>query len=269
MSENRLLDAVDALTKPVRRMRIVESDHDHDWLAVTITRTHKELRALKEAGEEKPEKTIRTGEWWCPWCDEVVVTPDRREPSTGTIRREDPPLLDQLEAATVNGMEATGGSRPPAERSPAALAALQLVIDIRGELVAWMGEQGGRVGSGLSLAEVLRSWYKLQLGSVRVEDAKAGILRSWEGRIKRMLEPEAGKTEILEICPSCEFAFVLTADGRKHALEGTNADTYEGTSVECLVCGARWQGFEELHQLGNATRRLRGMPELESAPLSA
>jgi hypothetical protein len=250
-------------------MRIIEADHDHDWLAVVITRTHKELRALKEAGEVNLEKTVRTGEWWCPWCDEVVVTPDRAEPTTATIRREDPPLLDQLEAAVVNSTESTGGGRPPAERSPAALGALQLSIDVRNVLVVWMAELGARAGVGLSLAELLRSWYTLQLASPVSHETKVGTLRGWAGRIRSMLEPVGGKAEILEICPRCEFAYVLTDEGRKHALEGTNADTYEGTSVECLVCGARWQGWEELHQLGNATRRLRGNPELESRPLSA
>lgn len=267
MNENPLLDAVDALTKPVRRMHITESDHDHDWLAVVITRTRKELKALAEAGETNLEKTVRTGEWWCMWCDTVVTTPDRKEPATATIRREDPPLLDQLEAAVVNNLESTGGGRPPAERAPVAIGALQLSIDIRRDLVEWMGELGARPGSGLSLAELLRSWYTLQLASVVAQEGKVGYLRRWAGRIRSMLEPEGGKPEILEICPRCEFAFVLTDDGRKHALEGTNAATYEATSVECLVCGARWQGWEELHQLANAARRLRGLEERESVPL--
>lgn len=268
MTENLLLDAVDALTKPIRRMRIMDTDHDHDWLAVTITRTHKELKALKAAGEDNPEKTIRTGEWWCPWCNAVERTPDRREPGTTTIRREDDPLLDQLETAVANSTESAGG-KPAAERSPVAIGALQLTVDIRAELVTWMGEIGGRPGAALTLAELLRSWYTLQLASIASHDAKIGTLRYWAGKIRTMLEPAGAKSEVLEICPRCEFAFVLTNDERMHALQGTSADTYEETLVECLVCGGRWQGWEELHQLANATRRLRGQPERESPPLIA
>jgi hypothetical protein len=268
MTENLLLDAVDQLTKPVRQMRIMETDHDHDWLALTITRTHAELKALKAAGEDNPEKTIRTGQWWCPWCDTVVDTPERTVPTTKVVRREDASLLDQLEEAVGNSLENAGNSKPAAERAPADIAALQLSVDIRAELVKWMGDLGAKPGAGLSLSALLRSWYTFQLASVHPEDGKIGTLRWWAGRVKGMLEP-TNHSEILHICPSCEFAFVLTADERKRALQGTSAATYEDTSVECLVCGSKWTGWEELHRLANATRRLEGQPERESPPLIA
>lgn len=271
---NTLLDAVDDLTLPIHRARIIDTDHDHDWFAVTevhskaeIRRITKENRARADEGEELlpvPEPAVFTGEWWCPWCEEVVITLDRRMPGTTVVRRKDAPLLDQLEEAVGNSMEASGGSQRPAERTPVDIGALQLSVDIRREVEKWMGELGAHPRGNVSLSQLVRSWHTLQLASPGRD--RAGTLRYWIVRIRGILEPQ-DHPEIMGICPRCENAFVLTDDARMRALQGTNAASYDETRVDCLVCGATWVGWHQLNELENATRRLEGQPERESEPL--
>lgn len=266
---NPLLAAVEALTKPVKRSRIKEADHDHDWLPLRRNRTKDEVKALKAAGERKPDRTELTGEWWCPWCDEVDATPDRSILATEVVRSEYPPLLDQLEAAVANSMEASGGSQRPSERTPADIGALQLSMEIRKELVEWMSTLGGKPRGVLSLAQLLTSWHALSVATPGGGQFRLGRLGYWKGRIWGLLEPAASRPEIIGICPRCEFAFVLTPDARSRALQGVNGDTYDETKVDCLVCGASWVGWHQLNELANATKRLAGREELESPPLIA
>lgn len=273
---NVLLDAVDALTKPIRRGRIMETDHDHDWLSITEVHSKSEIRRIKKANKALaedglellpvPEETRFTGEWWCPWCDQIAVTLDRTIPGTTLVRREDDPLLDQLETAIGNSLEASGGSQRPSERTPVDIAALQISIDIRSTIEEWMKGLGASPRGSLSLIHLLRSWYTLQLAAPGVDRTKT--LHYWANRIRGILEPK-DHPEIVGICPKCEFAFVLTDDARKRALQGTNGVSYDETKVDCLVCGADWTGWRELNALANATRRLDGQPERESPPLIA
>lgn len=263
---NPLLDAVEALTKPVRQTRIMETDHDHDWLPLRRNRSKDEMKALKAAGEKRPDKTELTGEWWCPWCDAVEATPQRQVPGTKLIRREDVCLLDQLEAAVGNSAEASGGSQRPSERTPIDVGALQIAMDIRNDLLKWMHEMGARPGGGLSLVQLLTSWHALQQAAPGND--RTGTLGYWAGRIKGLLNP-VDRPEITGICPRCEFAFVVTDDSRSRALQGVNGATYDETKVDCMVCGANWTGWHQLNTLANATRRLEGQPELESPPLIA
>lgn len=263
---NPLLEAVEALTKPVRQTRIMETDHDHDWLPLRRTRSKDELKALKEAGEKRPDRTELTGEWWCPWCDLVEATPQRQVPGTKLIRREDACLLDQLEAAVGNSAEASGGSQRPSERTPIDVGALQIAVDIRNDLTKWMQELGAKPGNALTLAQVLTSWHALQQATSGAD--RVGTIRYWANRIKGLLNP-VDRPEIVGICPRCEFAFVVTDDSRSRALQGVNGSSYDETKVDCLVCGAAWAGWHQLNELANATRRLEGRQELESPPLIA
>lgn len=269
-----LLTAVDALTEPTRRARIIEADHEHDWFAVSEVTSKAEIRRIVKANKRRaedgmepvpvPEPVVFTGQWWCPWCDQVVVTIDRSMPATVTMRWEDDPLLDQLEEVVGNSLEASGGSKPPAERAPVDIGALQLSIDIRTEITKWLRALGAKPGAGLTLRELLRSWHALQLASS--SESRISTLRYWANRIRGILQPQ-DHPEILGICPACEFAFVLTQDVRMRALQGTNGISYEETWVDCLVCGKQWKGWDELHELENATRRLSGREERESEPL--
>ena len=262
MIDEPLLDAVDALTKPIPRAVMIDDTHEHDWLAVKTIRPAAEVRALRKAGDKNASREIHTGEWWCPWCDTTVTTIDRTPPSSTVVRQEDAPLLEQLEEAVANGREAAGGSQRPNERTPIAVGALDLVLEIRATVNGWLVDLGDTTRPA-DLVSLVRHWYAASLAHQPAP--LVGVLRGWERRIRNMLYPVQHE-EIVGICPRCEFAFVLLDDARKRALQGTNGDTYDRTRVECLVCGADWSGWDQLHELANATRRLDGQPELESRP---
>ena len=266
-----LLSAVNDLTLPVQKSRWREVDHDHEWLPVTEVRPAGLLREMrkqaKNAGEPAPSKTVETGEWQCLWCKQTTLLPTHTVPDLVKVRSQDEPLLDQLEAEIGNTLAAGGSSQTPSERLPVAIDVLQAALDIRAEVNRWIADSGATVRGDMTLLQLVRSWYVLHLGTLDDDARFVRKLRGWERRINMIFDPPR-TSEVQAICPSCEFAFVITNDDRKmRALQALEGLTYDETRVVCQVCGTEWSGWDRLNELANSTRRLDGSVEKESPPL--
>jgi len=205
MTEDRLLAAVDALTKPHVVARYTGTDHTHEWLPL-VRETSREERHAAKRKRQKLARTVETGEWWCMWCDTVASTkPDEAE--TETIdRRDEDPLLDQLAAriGTTLGDSGTRGARTGG--SPIDVDAYDEYAKIDATIRGWYRDLGATPGRGLSLVQLLRSWYVLyRAGHAPVgdDDAKARIIETWRTKILDILDPPDQIPYRGQPCPVC------------------------------------------------------------------
>ena len=282
----------------MRRAILIDDEHEHDWrqvvtpirgipstsdrkeawiewavreserLSAPITTedaTHTTKAALIAAyGHPDPIPTA----WTCTYCDLTAEMPTHQPVKQSKHTQTDDCLLDQLEAAVTTGI---GQGEVRAQKHTQVqldVAALQLVEEIGDRLRAWLLDIGGRPGR-MSLRELCRSWYAIQLASPDHEDEHARVLRGFAARIREHLDPR--KPGYLEgVCPRCRFAYVITDDDiRKHALQTREGATYESTEAECQVCGAKWEGWSALNELANGIARHADSERLESPPLTA
>lgn len=227
---NDLLAAVDALTKPDILTRFTGVDHDHDWLELVRVLTREERDAMKQANANLPKKdrqkiprTVKTGEWWCPWHDTPMVVTERPEPPEETINRhDDAPLLDQLEARIGSTLGDRGTSGVRVGGSPIDLAAFSLHRKIDKKIREWMTDLGATPGKGLSLAQLLRSWYTLRLSTftpVGEDDRLRVRLDGWQTEIRDILDPPEQIPYRGQACPICGETRVVKV------VEGDAADT--------------------------------------------
>lgn len=206
MTENPLLDAVDALTKPFVLTRYTGTDHDHEWRQLTRPLTPEEIAERKAAKKPVPRK-VDTGEWWCEWCHEVVDVRPEKANTDRINRRDDPPLLEQLEAAVTSDVGGGAGQGQAAHtRTPFDVGALTLYGAIDERVRAWFLDIGGAPGKGITLTQLLRSWYVLRTATIHTtadDDRYAAVLRGWRTGILDIIDPPEQIPYRGQPCPVC------------------------------------------------------------------
>lgn len=214
-ADGTLLDAVDALTKPDVLTRFAGGEHDHAWMELVRPVTPEE-RLVAKASKRKIGRSVKTGEWWCPFCEKV--TTERPEGPVEKInRRDDPPLLDQLEARVRSSL--SDGGSPSAGSASVLLdvVAFDLARGIEAKLRRWFGEMGASPGGGLSLRELLRSWYVLYIGGhhpVGDDDVRRRAVESWVTEVRDILDPPDQIPYREQPCPICgETRALRSLDG--------------------------------------------------------
>ena len=241
-----LREAVQRVTKPVQRAVWQGTGHDHEWRRVTDART----------GED-------VGGWACHWCGEETVQLDHPPVGMKVVRRTDPPLLDQLEAAVAGDLGQKGGAKPQRERTPIDIAALGLVETIDGRVRAWHRDVGSRPGNGISLRQLLDSWFVLWQAGSHADGLSArhtSIVASWESRIEDCIAPPK-RIEITAPCPVCgqEFANVglklPNGDDDPNDIEmvrvltAVERESLEDSYALCSACSTVWKGVGQMRQL--------------------
>lgn len=211
-----LLDAVDALTTPVVLARFTGTDHDHEWLDLVRPTTREERVEAKKA-KRKLGRTLKTGEFWCPWCDSAVTERPDHEPERRISRRDEPPLLEQLQdrIRTTLGDSGTRGANTGG--SPIDISAFDKAREIDRDVRYWIEQLGGRPGADLTLTQLVRSWYLLRIGGVTPvgeDDRYRIILEKWATTVRDILDPPEQIPYRGQACPLCgETSAVKTVEG--------------------------------------------------------
>lgn len=204
-NDRTLLDAVDALTKPVVLARFIGTDHDHEWLDL-VRPTTREERAEAKKAKRSLGRTLKTGELWCPWCDTVVTERPEHEPERRISRQDEPPLLDQLEARIGTSLGDAGTRGANTGGSPIDVAAFNRSQQIGKDVRGWIEKIGGRAGNDLTLTQLLRSWYLLRMGGVNPvgeDDRYRRTLDGWQTAILDILDPPKQIPYMGQPCPLC------------------------------------------------------------------
>lgn len=203
--EPTLLDAVEALTRPVVTVRSTGADHDHEWRPVTRPLSREE-NAERKAAKMPARSKLETGSWWCPWCDtEVTEKPDG---ATGrTInRREDASLLEQLHTAITSSIGGNGSGQLAHTRTPFDVGALNLHGAIDERVRAWLLMLDAKPGKDLTPSALLTGWHVLYRAGIHTEteDGRyAHILRGWRTAILDILDAPEQIPYIGQACPLC------------------------------------------------------------------
>lgn len=175
------------------------------------------------------------------------------------FRREDPPLLEQLQAAVTPDLGGKSGAGKSArERIPLDVTAFTLLEEIDGETRAWLDQLGARPGRALTTSQVVRSWLVMFQAhptgrtEVEISDHERRI-RQWVGRIVDLLNPPP-TFEITAPCPECSVEWVrlggmVDEDEQMRALIAVTRHPVEKSHAQCRCCGARWEGVHALRQL--------------------
>lgn len=263
--EPDLLSAVDALTKPVKLVRLQDTDHDHEWIELTRPTTTQER---DEARRQKPPRKLPptmplAGQYRCQWCDTVTSAPRVRNSEQTLRRRTELPLLDQLRDAVASDQGQSGGKKPGREQVPVDIAAIQMYENIDGIIRAWLLELGARPGKEITLTQALRSWYTLWAVSQHVEGIerrKRVTLEGWAVQVRDKLQPPK-RIELTAPCPECGFEWINV--GLKRADRSDDPEDLEYvrtlTAVErpslddsfavCQKCDTVWLGVGRMRAL--------------------
>jgi hypothetical protein len=250
-----LLAAVDALTEKDRVPMLRGNSHDHDWLELVRVLTRQERDEIKAANAKLPKKdrqkvprTVKTGEWWCPFC-EAVVAERPEEPAETINRRDDAPLLDQLEERVRGSLGDGGVKGANTGGSPIDIAAFGLRNRIDRDVRKWLKDLGASPGKNLTLAELLRTWHTFRLAGVYPvgeDDVFRVKLEGWETEIRDILDPPTQIPYMGQACPLCgETRAIKTIDAGNDVDEDTVAlwaflrPKYrtEGSYGLCRACG--------------------------------
>lgn len=203
--QERLLNAVDALTKPFVLATFTGTEHDHQWQEVTRPLTAAEI-AERKAKKLPPRQKVATGEWWCEWCDTTVDERPAKVKADRINRHDDPPLLDQLEAAVQSNIGGTGTGQLMHTRTPFDVGAFNLYAAIDDRIRAWLLDLGGHAGKGLTLTQMLTSWSVLRMaGSTSEADLHryANKLEGWKTGILDIIDPPEQIPYRGQPCPLC------------------------------------------------------------------
>lgn len=267
----RLLDALDQLTKPVRQVRWKETGHDHEW-----RRLHEWIPAACTCppGVDRPERcpSRSDGEhregalldgWSCRWCGALSDSPIQEPGELAVFRNEDAPLLDQLREAIGNNIGGAGGGKSPRERTPIDVAAFSLHEAIDGRVRAWMMEMGATPGKDLTATQMLPSWYVLwSAGNPADIDLlrHAAVLEAWERGILDVLAPPK-RIEITSACPVCGNEWINVGlklpNGeddpddveRVRVLVAVERESIDKSFAMCRACEKVWLGVGPMRQL--------------------
>lgn len=202
-----LIDAVDDLTTPNVLTRFAGRDHSHDWMELVRPSTREErLAAKKEKPPRKLGGMVKTGEWWCPWCELVVAERPDDEPALTIDRFDDAPLLDQLEQRIRSTLGDAGTRGANTGGSPIDIAAYSLHGRIRVHVRGWLRAMGARPGKDLTLTQLMRSWYTLRaagLNPVGEDEKLRKQLDGWRTAIMDILDPPTQVPYRGQACPIC------------------------------------------------------------------
>jgi hypothetical protein len=175
------------------------------------------------------------------------------------FRREDPPLLEQLQAAVTPDLGGKSGAGKSArERIPLDVTAFTLLEEIDGETRAWLDQLGARPGRALTTAQVIRSWlvmfkaHPMGRTEVEINDHERRI-RQWVGRIVDLLSPPP-TLEITRPCPECGARWVrlgglVDEDEQMSALIAVAREPFQMSHAQCRGCGTRWEGVHAMKGL--------------------
>lgn len=206
MTDNPLLDAIDALTKPDTLLRHRGTEHDHFW-AELVRDTTPDERAAAKATKRKLPRKVGTGQWWCMFCDETRdEKPDDAPPARTIDRQDDPCLLDQLEKRARTTLSDGGAAGKPGSSMLVDPTALDLANRIRRRISEWAEDLGAHGVPQLSLARMLRWWYVAYTSSpypVGDDDRKAHTVAGWVTAIRDLLDPPDQIPYRGQPCPLC------------------------------------------------------------------
>ena len=261
MTDNDLLAAVDALTKPVLLVRWQETDHDHEWIRVTRPMTADERAHAKK--HHQPATPAPTELWRCSWCDMTTETPTHNSVGTTIRRRTELPLLEQLQNMIAASSETGGPGKPGRERVPIDASAFDLYEMIDGRIRSWLDDLGARPGKSVTTGQALRSWFVLWAAGQHDEKLEARhrtILDGWAGQIRDKLQPPR-RIEITAPCPVCGKEWINVglklADGKDdpedvemvRVLNAVERETLEDSYALCSACQTVWAGVGRMRQL--------------------
>lgn len=229
---NELLEAVDALTRPVTAVTFVGTAHAHEWHQVKRSLTPDELAALKKSKGKlvKEDRETPTGQHWCRWCDAVVDQVPAPDDGQAVNRRDDAPLLEQLTERVRSTLSDGGGSSTAGAGVLIDVAAFDMFDAIDGRLRSWITiELGGKVGKGLTLLELLRSWYVLYASSfngIGDDQRRQRVLEGWATSIRDILDPPDQVPYMGQPCPIC---------GETRALRGLAGEVEDTVALWAIL----------------------------------
>ena len=246
MTDNPLLDAIDALTKPDTLLRHRGTEHEHFW-AELVRNTTPDERAAAKAAKRKLPRTVGTGEWWCMFCDETRdEKPDENEAPRTIDRQDDPPLLVQLEARIRSTLSDGGAPGKPGSSMLVDQAAFDLASRIRNRLTGWAEDVRVSAERTVPLGALLRRWYAAYAASdhpVGDDDRRARVVAGWVTEIRDLLDPPDQIPYRGQPCPLCgETRAIRDLDGEVTdtvALWAVLRPDYrpEGSYGMCRACG--------------------------------
>lgn len=205
MTDTDLTSAVQDLTTPDTLTRYVGTDHDHSWMELVRPITAAEKAAAK-ATKVKPPKVVKTGEWWCPFCELTTAVRPQEDEIKHIDRRDDPSLLDQLEARVRSTLSDGGASGRGGASVLVDVAAYDLSRRIEARMREWLGEVRATPGNGLSLRQLVTSWHQLYIGGVHPvgdDDRRSKNLEEWATEIRDILDPPDQIPYRGQPCPLC------------------------------------------------------------------
>lgn len=282
---NRLLAAVDKLTRPYKVGTEVPEQHEHswrpcrghhgdgnggevacaDWWAPRIRGVASERDRRRRALELATRCQLLV----CEFCGETVKPP-APQPSMRTrwTYEDHPPLLELL--TTVNGSPGNSPSSDPGV--PIDQEATRIIRDITAELRSWC-EALEFQNSYRDVPSAIRRWYQVHTEALRsnqlTEVADRAVTSAVEGWVRR-IEEKFDPPQVLEWTDRCPGWRAVFDDGgevvgrrRCRARRVTVKNETTGVSevrfaihvnlsaleARCVACGTEWRGDRGLRQL--------------------
>lgn len=137
---------------------------------------------------------------------DVIVNWIGDEPNRKMVRREDPPLLDQLSTAVTPNIGGTGGGQLPNTRINIAANAFDKRAHIDERLRAMLDDLGARPGKNVTAREMLRTWYILYTAGHQPigEDRHfQEFINRWATEIRDIIDAPT-QIPYREPCPLCK-----------------------------------------------------------------
>lgn len=232
LSDNPLLDAVDALTRP--RADVATAP----------------IRVCAWPPARRPD----------PWAAPIEGEQLER---LAYWRTEHPPLIEQLRDAAAGGTGRHSPSHAELSRIPINAGAIEFHAAIEKMVSEWFVELTGRPPYLLP-EKTLRQWYLAFIDAQRrglitdeTETARLGTLRAWRLGIDRLFGPPDATHEVTAPCPSCGESSYFDAASRTElphpiivrAWDLRATGGLDHTEATCRFCGQSWSGGTQLRAL--------------------